>query len=153
MSVTGSDLLAGDLHALVGGLDAAAERLLQSEFGVTHSQLAFLMPLLQTTELDVSTLAAATGVSVPAVSKRVTWFTARGLVRARHPHDSAKRVVLSLTPKGRRLATAASTRLGQRLDELLAAWPIERRDLFHELVLEVTDLVARIDGVDDEESA
>jgi hypothetical protein len=36
---------------------------LQSEFGITHSQLAFLMPLLRADGLDVSTLTSTGGSS------------------------------------------------------------------------------------------
>ncbi len=130
--------LAQALHALVGELDAAAEELVQAEFGVTHSQLGFLMPLLREGDLDVSSLAASNRVSIPAVSKRIAWFVDRGLVRAAHPSGDAKRVVLSLTPRGRRLAEDASARLASGLDDLLGSWPANRRRTFHELVLEVT---------------
>jgi DNA-binding MarR family transcriptional regulator len=131
--------LAQGLHALVGELDGAAEEVLHAEFGVTHSQLAFLMPLLHQGELDVSSLAASNRVSVAAVSKRIGWFVDRDLIRAAHPTGDAKRVVLSLTPQGRRLAQGAASRLSSRLDELLADWPDDRRAAFHELVVEVTE--------------
>ncbi|MFA7324131.1 MAG: hypothetical protein WC005_07225 [Candidatus Nanopelagicales bacterium] len=126
------------LHALVRELDDAAEEVLQGDFGITHSQLAFLMPLLSHGELDVSSLAAFKRVSIPAVSKRIKWFVDRSLIRAVHPAGDAKRVILSLTPQGKRLATSASGRLASRLDELLATWPDDRRSVFHDLVLEVT---------------
>jgi DNA-binding MarR family transcriptional regulator len=96
------------------------------------------MPLLHHGALDVSALASSNEVSIPAVSKRVAWFTDRNLIRAARSPGDARRLVLSLTPKGRRLAQAAAARLSVRLDELLTDWPDERRDAFHELVVEVT---------------
>jgi DNA-binding MarR family transcriptional regulator len=133
--------LAQSLHALVGELDSAAEELLQAEFGVTHSQLSFLMPLLSHGSLDVTSLAAVNRVSIPAVSKRIEWFVDRRLVRAAHPQGDAKRVVLSLTPQGNRLAREASTRLANRLDDLLVSWPDSRRTVLHELVRDLTEAI------------
>jgi DNA-binding MarR family transcriptional regulator len=138
--------LAQGLHALVSRLDAAADDLLRREFAISHSQLGFLMPLLDHRELDVTTLAAANRVSVPAVSKRVAWFTERGLISTRHPASGGRQVLLSLTPKGRRLATSASQRLRHRLDELVADWPDARRDLLRELVAELTDTIDENSG-------
>ena len=150
MSVMG---FAQALHGLVEALDAAAEELLQADFGITHSQLAFLMPLLREGELDVSSLAARNRVTLAAVSKRISWFVDRGLVRAGHPVGDAKRVVLTLTPKGRRLAGAASARLASGLDELLDEWPVARRDALLDLALDVTAIVHRNRGRNQKESA
>ena len=133
--------LAQALHALVGELDAAAEAVVRDEFGLTHSQLAFLMPLFTRGDLDVSSLAASNRVSIAAVSKRVGWFVDRGLIDAEHPEGDGKRVVLSLTPQGRRLAKAASARLASGLEDLLAGWPAQRREAFRELVLEATETI------------
>jgi DNA-binding MarR family transcriptional regulator len=133
--------LAHALHALVGELDAAAEAVVQAEFGLTHSQLAFLMPLFTHGDLDVSSLAASNRVSIAAVSKRVGWFVDRGLINADHPEGDGKRVVLSLTSQGRRLAKSASERLASRLEDLLAGWPQQRREQFRELVLEATESI------------
>jgi len=133
--------LTQSLHALMRELDAAAEDVLRTEFDLTHSQLAFLMPLLQHGELDVSSLAAANRVSNAAVSKRIAWFVDRGLIRAGHPAGDAKRVVLTLTPRGRRVTTAASQRLASGLEHLLSGWPERKRLAFHQLVLEVTSTI------------
>ena len=133
--------LAQALHELVGQLDAAAEAVLQEEFGVTHSRLSFLMPLVRQGPLDVSSLAATNRVSTAAVSKRIGWFVERDLVRADNPAGDAKRVLLALTPQGRRLARAASGRLAGRLEDLLAPWPEERRVVFLQLVQEVTEAI------------
>ena len=137
--------LAHALHALVGELDAAAEAVLEAEFGVTHSQLSFLMPLLGDGPLDVSSLAARNHVSTAAVSKRIEWFVERDLVRAEHPVGDAKRVLLSLTPQGRRLALGASSRLASRLEEVLAPWPEKRRVLLLSLITEVTAAIRSTD--------
>lgn len=133
--------LARALHALVGELDAAAEEVVRAEFGVTHSQLSFMMPLFIHGELDVTSLAAMNRVSVAAVSKRVGWFVGRDLIQAEHPAGDAKRVVLTLTGEGRRLARTASARLTRGLDDLLVGWPEERRSVFMELVVDVTETI------------
>jgi DNA-binding MarR family transcriptional regulator len=133
--------LAQSLHALVAALDIEAERLLTERFGLTHSQLAFLAPLLHAETLDVSSLATAVGVSVPAVSKRTTWFEERGLVQVDAVSAKGRRVLLSLTPKGRRLATAAIQALDDGLTSLFAGFPASRRDEFLALVLQLLDTV------------
>ena len=134
--------LAHSLHLLTARLDAAADDLLREEFGLSHSQLGFLMPLLEHAELDVTSLAAALTVSVPAVSKRVVWFTERDLVRSRSHPDGGRRVALALTTSGRRLAVRASTRLRTRLDQLVAGWPEARLEQLHALVVELSATVS-----------
>ncbi len=133
--------LAEQLHSLVWELDNAAEELLRSEFGMSHSQLAFLMPLLHRSDLDVSSHAVAMGVTVPAVSKRTNWFVDRGLVASSRPPGDARRVVLNLTPAGRQLASEASAALAQRVDRLLAEWPESRRNSFGDMLCELTAAV------------
>jgi DNA-binding MarR family transcriptional regulator len=133
--------LAQSLHALVAALDLEAERLLTERFGITHSQLAFLAPLLQAEALDVSSLAAAMRVSVPAVSKRTAWFVERSLVQVDGASAKGRRVLLSLTPEGRRLASEAIAALDDGLTALLADFPASRRDEFFTLVLELLDHV------------
>ena len=140
--------LAGALHRLTAQLDSAADDLLRDEFGLSHSQLGFLMPLLEHTELDVTSLAAALHVSVPAVSKRVTWFTERDLVRSGSHPDGGRRVSLRLTPSGRRLAVRASTRLRARLDELVGDWQQDRLELLHDLVADLSATVSAAPAAD-----
>lgn len=139
--------LAQSLHALVAALELEAERLLTARFGITHSQLGFLTPLLRAETLDISSLAAAMGVSVPAVSKRTRWFVDRGLVRADGASAGGRRVLLSLTPKGRRLAAAAIVALDEGLTALLAGFPESRREEFLTLTLELLDHVRAASAV------
>jgi DNA-binding MarR family transcriptional regulator len=141
--------LARSLHALTAQLDAAADDLVRQEFGLSHSQLGFLMPLLEHAELDITSLAAALNVSVPAVSKRVVWFTERDLVRSRSHPEGGRRVALALTPSGRRLAVRASTRLRSRLDELVADWPEGRLQQLHTLVTELSTTVSTASPAND----
>jgi DNA-binding MarR family transcriptional regulator len=133
--------LAQSLHALVATLELEAERLLAARFGISHSQLGFLAPLLATKTLDVTSLAAAMRVSVPAVSKRTGWFVDRGLVVADTTSANGRRVLLSLTPKGRELAAAAMAALDEGLSALLAGFPDSRRAEFLTLTLELLDHV------------
>jgi DNA-binding MarR family transcriptional regulator len=110
------------LHHLVAELDGLADAILRKEFGITHSQFAFLLAVEDTQPVDVTTLAKRLAVSKAAVSKRVTWFVHRHYVTVSHENQRGRRVVLALTPGGADLARRASDVLDRRFAELTTAF-------------------------------
>ena len=114
------DRFAFTLHHLVAELDGLADAVLRKEFGITHSQFAFLLAGQDTQPVDVTTLAKRLAVSKAAVSKRVTWFVHRHFITVAHELQRGRRVVLALTPNGADLARRASDVLDRRCCELSA---------------------------------
>jgi DNA-binding MarR family transcriptional regulator len=127
--------LAEALHLLVAELDQEAEYLLQRQHGISHSQLAFMAPLLREGPLDATSLAERMGVSVPAVSKRIGWFGERGYIRVDRDSAPGRRITLELTEVGAAVTTEAISSLEVGLARLLTDFPAADRDQFHVLVL------------------
>jgi DNA-binding MarR family transcriptional regulator len=129
--------LAEALHLLVSELDQEAEYLLTTRHGITHSQLAFMAPLLREGPLDISTLAARTNVTVAAVSKRASWFEDRGYVRVDSASAPGRRTLLALTESGLALSADAIGTLEAGLATVLRDIDPKRRKQFRSLLLEV----------------
>ena len=112
-----SDKLTFTLHELVQVLDLSADSLLTAKYGVTGSQFVFLATLEDVEPTDVTTLAECLGVSKAAVSKRVPGLVEAGwITTAADPHHG-RRVVLTLTDRGRDLVERA----GRDLDAQFTA--------------------------------
>ncbi|WP_297082914.1 MarR family winged helix-turn-helix transcriptional regulator [uncultured Demequina sp.] len=112
-----SDKLTFTLHELVQVLDQSADSLLTSKYGVTGSQFVFLATLEDVEPTDVTTLAECLGVSKAAVSKRVPSLADAGwITTADDPHHK-RRVVLTVTQRGRDLVERA----GRDLDAQFTA--------------------------------
>ena len=111
------------LNHVVGELNKNADRILREEFGLTYSQFLFLVHLDSAGTVSSSVLAKNMGVSRAAVSKRVSWFTSRDLVRSGHTPSDNRVLTLALTSQGKRLVSQMSDHLEQRFRE--------RFDSFH----------------------
>lgn len=105
------------LNHLVGELNKNADRILREEFGLTYSQFLFLVHLDSAGTMSSSGLARNMGVSRAAVSKRVSWFTSRGLVRSGHTASDNRVLSLSVTARGKALVAQMSDVLEQRFRE------------------------------------
>ena len=106
-----------NLNKVVSILNDHADGILRARFDMTYSQFVFLLSL-QDEACSVTDAARRQGVSVAAVSKRVPWFTERGLVRVSADDSNARRVMLTLSPKARRLVVRASDALEMSFREL-----------------------------------
>jgi len=115
------------LNHLVGELNRNADRILRDEFGLTYSQFLFLLHLDSAGTVSSSGLARNMGVSRAAVSKRISWFTSRGLLRSGQTHHDNRVLTLSITPKGKRLVLEMSDVLERRFRERFD--PLEGVDL------------------------
>jgi len=105
------------LNHLVGELNKNADRILREEFGLTYSQFLFLLHLDSAGTVSSTNLARNIGVSRAAVSKRISWFTTRGLVRSGHTHSDNRVLTLAVTPRGTTLVAQMSDVLEKRFRE------------------------------------
>lgn len=95
------------LNALVKEMNNRADLLLKEKFEITYSQFVFLLIIQENPGLDVTRLANALGVTKGAVSKRLGWFSNRGLIEMGRKPGNSKMVIVSVTKKGALLAKSA----------------------------------------------
>lgn len=125
------------LNHLVGELNKNADRILRDEFDLTYSQFLFLLHLRSSGKVSSSTLASHMGVSRAAVSKRVSWFTSRGLVDSGHAPSDNRVLTLALTARGKRLTTQMSDVLEIRFREKFDSLTHVNLDELHHTLLQV----------------
>ena len=152
MSVNGltsgmSTRLTYSINELSTALDAYADRILQARWGVTISQFTFLAVLEEGQPIDVTHLAECLGVTKAAVSKRVPVLVGKGLVQTQPDPANARRVVLTLTEAGLRLAREAGDVLESEFEDMF----VDRPDLDLERIH--ADVLALLGTVLSKESA
>jgi DNA-binding MarR family transcriptional regulator len=127
------------LHELVFAMDGFSNRVLSSRFDADYGLFVFLNPLLDGS-LDVTRLAERLNLTKAAVSKRVPVLERDGWLETSADPGHGRRVVVTLTARGRTLVTEAGTLLASRFAEVLSGLTIdaERFD---------ADLVAMISAV------
>jgi DNA-binding MarR family transcriptional regulator len=86
---------------------------------LTMPQLKVLLSLFVDGPLDCSSLADAVGVSLPTMNGVLERLKERGLLARRHDRDDHRRIVNSLTARGRRLIERLWTSHQDWLSELL----------------------------------
>lgn len=93
--------------------------------GLTGAQLFVLQTLADAPGMSINELASCTHTHQSSVSTVVTRLVAAGLVRRDRSGDDGRSVVLSLSPRGRRVASRApdvpQERLIRAIDRLTAA--------------------------------
>ncbi len=112
------------LHELVFAMDGFADHLLTTRFGVDHNLFVFLNPLLDGA-LDVTRLAERLTLTKAAVSKRVPGLERDGWLVTTSDPAHGRRVVVSLTPRGRALVIDAGTLLSERFASMLDGLSID----------------------------
>lgn len=96
----------GSLRSLVSALGRSARRL-ERRTGLTNAQLFIVRQLGDDAGLSINELAARAMTQQSAVSLVVSRLARRGLVRRSRSKVDARRVVVTLTAKGRRLLRTA----------------------------------------------
>ena len=109
------------LNKLVSVLNSHADSILRTKFDMTYSQFLFLLNL-QAKPSSLTELAGYLKVSTAAVSKRVTWFTDRGLVEIVPDSTNARKVVLKITKRGEKSVQKASTQLEASFNDFFAGY-------------------------------
>lgn len=136
--------ITASLHELVLAMDAHADQVLRSRFGVDQNLFAFLAPLASG-PMDVTRLAGALNLTKAAVSKRVARLERDGWLTTASDPRHGRRVILSLSPAGRDFATGAAAMLGAQFDTVLAASGVDAAR-FHAQLRSLIDAVRTLEG-------
>lgn len=117
------------LNEVVSILNAAADRLLRSHFGLTYSQFLFLVTVQGLNKPTPSQVAECLGVSRAAVSQRLESFRVKKLVEVTKVEGNDRNLALSLTEHGASLAVTSADFLEREFRQLLE--PISTVNLDH----------------------
>ena len=113
------------IRALVAALHQSA-RAVEARSGVTNAQLFILRELATQDGLSINELAARALTGQNTISMVVTRLGNRGLVGRHRAADDGRRVVVSLTPTGRRLVRwAPEPPTARVLTALIRMAPVE----------------------------
>jgi DNA-binding MarR family transcriptional regulator len=135
------------LDAIRGIVQALREssRAAERHVGLSGAQAFVLRTLGERTSLSLNDLAAATHTHQSSVSTVVARLVEAGLVRrARSPED-ARRLELSLTARGRDVASKAPDAAQQRLIAAINRLPAARRRELAATLRELGESVAAVD--------
>lgn len=105
------------LNEVVTTLNSHADAILREHYEMTFSQFLFLLSLRDGTK-SLTESANYQGVSVAAVSKRISWFEERELINCTSDPNHGRKSLLSLTTKGKNLVDKSSAVLEGKFQEL-----------------------------------
>ncbi|MDE1186869.1 MAG: MarR family transcriptional regulator [Pantoea sp.] len=108
------------------------------ELRLTPPQHSILFVLHRWPGLDQTTLARAIGFDRATVGETLGGMETRGLLRRAVSAQDKRRKVLFLTAKGRDVMTRAIAAIHHTSDRLLAPLSAERRELFIEMLTQIT---------------
>ena len=133
MTLRVTDRITAHLHELVFAMDGFSNRLLSRRFDADYGLFVFLNPLLDGS-LDVTRLAERLNLTKAAVSKRVPVLERDGWLETSADPGHGRRVVVSLTARGRMLVTEAGTLLASRFAAVLSGLAIDAERFDGDLV-------------------
>ena len=140
----------GDVRAVLDGVRRIVQSLRESSrwaekyLGMTGAQLFVLQELDEAPAQSLNDLAARTHTHQSSVSVVVTKLVDRGLVRRSKASGDARRLELSVTAAGRRLAERAPHAAQDRLIAAVNKLSLPRRALLADVL---TDLAQAVAGV------
>ena len=105
------------LNEVVNSINSHADAILREQFEMTFSQFIFLLSL-RDGKKSLTEAAKQQGVSVAAVSKRISWFEDRELINCTNDPHHGRKSVLVLTSKGKNLVDKSSIVLEEKFQEL-----------------------------------
>jgi DNA-binding MarR family transcriptional regulator len=124
-----------------------SSRSAERHVGLSGAQVFVLNALADGAPLSLNELAAATHTHQSSVSTVVTHLVDQGLVRRDRSRDDARRLDLTLTPKGRRLVDRAPDAAQHRLIAAIARLPAGRRRSLASTLTALADAVADVDRI------
>ena len=139
--------MADDTQAVLDGVRRIvhalreSSRLAERRFGLSGAQLFVLQKLAEAQPASVNEIASRTHTHQSSVSTVVSRLVSAGFVRRLRSAADARRVELSLTPKGRRLAARTPDVAQDRLIAGIAQIPPARRRV---LAAALTELAAGV---------
>ena len=137
------------LDAIRGIVQALREssRAAERHVGLSGAQTFVLRTLSERASLSLNDLATATHTHQSSVSTVVTRLVEDGLIRRGRSPEDARRLELSLTARGRDLASRAPDAAQQRLIAAINRLPPRRRRELAATLRELADSVAAIDRI------
>ncbi len=124
-----------------------SSRSAERHVGLSGAQVFVLHTLADGAPLSLNELAAGTHTHQSSVSTVVTHLVEQGLVRRDRSRDDARRLELSLTPKGRRLVERAPDAAQHRLIAAIDRLPAARRRTLASTLTALADAVADVDRI------
>jgi DNA-binding MarR family transcriptional regulator len=109
------------LHRLVALLDRGAEKILQSQLGVSYRRCLFLVVIQEQGPLTQHELAVCLGYTDPAVSAMLVELSEDELVSISTSPEHKRKRIVTLSPRGTKIVTAARRILDEHFAELLDA--------------------------------
>jgi DNA-binding MarR family transcriptional regulator len=100
-------------------LDRAADRLLQTEVGISYKRAHFLIVLQHCGTVTQHELAVALGYSDPAVSTMLSELVKDGYIRTAPSATHRRKRLVSITPSGAAIVAQARQVLDEHFDQLL----------------------------------
>ena len=120
-----------------------SSRRAEQHLGVSGAQLFVLQRLAESPAASLNELAARTHTHQSSVSAVVARLVARGLVRRSKASEDGRRLELSLTPAGRRLALKAPHAAQDRLIAAVNKMSIPRRAVLADALTDLAKAVSR----------
>lgn len=116
-----------------------ASREAENAFGLSAAQLFVLHKLAESDAISINELAARTLTHQSSVSVVVQKLADRGLVLRESAAADARRMVLTLTPEGRRLIGKSPQAAQEQLIAAINRFPARQRRLLAQLLQQLAD--------------
>lgn len=121
-------------------MDISSRKLISAR-GLSIPQLLCLQHLKEFGPLTSGALATAMTLSPPTITGILDRLELRGMIyRERRPEDK-RRVLVALTPAGRKLADAAPSSLEKQLGRALASLSKDERATIHDAVSQLEKMI------------
>src|SRR5215467_1038556 len=113
------DSLAYLLGKLMFEIDRAADRLLQTQVGISYRRFLFLTVLQHCGTVTQHELAVALGYSDPAVSTMLVELAKEGYIQTTKSPEHGRKRLVTITPKGNEVVAQGRQLLDSHFDQLL----------------------------------
>src|SRR5215472_747984 len=110
-------------------LDRAADRLLQTQVGISYRRFLFLTVLQHCGTVTQHELAVALGYSDPAVSTMLVELARDGYLQTSQSPEHGRKRLVAITPKGNEVVARGRQLLDESFDQLLAQASVDARQL------------------------
>lgn len=115
----------------------------ESELGIQRAHFATLFCIDHLPRLTATDIVELTGIPKNSLSRAVAKLKHDGMIRTEIDREDGRRVILHLTPKGRRIYAQILPRFQERQQKMLATLTTAEQRTFNTLL---TKLVDREDG-------
>jgi DNA-binding MarR family transcriptional regulator len=110
-------------------LDRAADRILQTQVGVSYKRALFLIVLQHCGTVTQHELAVALGYSDPAVSTMLVELARDSYIQTSQSPEHGRKRLVTITPKGDEVVALARHMLDAHFDQLLVLAGVDAQQL------------------------